>query len=1676
MAKQRSEESEIKKLIEGLYKVIQTTSAQSKEQVRINRELLKVMSLLNAGFSQNERDARELIETVRDGLSINDEFAQKWAQERGATKKDLDDIIKKFRELETIEDDIIDQSRDYLDLLHDRYDVFDDTLDISKKLLQNNEQILNVVKKSKEEARRLSGQFEIQSDVIENLVKKKINLGDIFENTFKGGVEVENLIEKIQDDIRSMSANVSGFGFQVDLNFNPLTKQLDNEIKQVQDNINKEKDLRIDGLRDYFNLNKKLQTQMVRQLSAQELGMDLKIDVDTGDIKTLNGIVKQGTEEFRNLVNVLDEFGTSNKIVDRLGHRFEDVIKYINLGVDRTDAQNDAYQKLLDSMGITTQILVNKVDQENQSLKLLELQLLKQREISKQISASIPKLQSAEQVVIRIGNTFDYINAILPVGIGEFLGLARVSNDLIQSHRKGVERFVDEISKGNGSSKAMKSYLETFGPSLKSALNPLTLIVASSLLLLKFTAGLTEKYKDLTQNMKVSLNQAHQLLDVQLDTLTSRRNEFTSLKDIEDIQSKMIGSSGKVFDLTNKDAQELTLHLNEVGKYFGYGNEQAVELHKTFSRLGADDKLSLNLQKNVGYMAEMAGLSPQIVAQDLVESAETVATYFAGMPDKAARAVIQVRRMGLSLQQAGSIAQKMLDLEGFMTDMYELQAMSGRGIDFSEAFDKGLTGDVEGMTESIMKQIGSLDQFNKMDYLTRTKIAKTLGMSNEELTKAVKLNQDMVGLSEEQKKYLNANLDRMGDISSLSQDDIKNRLEQLQSTDRLAIAWDKIKGVLVKSLIPLAEAFADGIDAVMPIIDLIVIGLKGIGKIIGFIAPAVKGLLLPFKMIGEVINLITGGVTDFKGSLQSSLQPLNLIQKVIYGIGAIWGSVFLLKKSPMAFNFIKDSLFGLIKKIPLIGGVVKGLFSKVEQDVSTTTSTVTAQTQVVVDKVSESSTAAIEKVKTAAQQQIQEVKGSASKMNVEVQKSTQQTKQIIEKTSKDTNLGFMNPTKVKSGFKLFGDIASKTLTAFAIHGASSFLFMRKEGEEQTSEMASNMNSMFGMALSGLAPLLMGSLQEGLERTFTKRMEKRIESSMEDPIKKAAKSFTSLDKPATTVFGKIKKLFSKLTITPNILGSIDATAEQVDKVLPKVESVQEVVEKVKNTKTVESVTSNQSPDISKPIKSSSQKVNTGFDTFKNILTSAWKGIKTVLTDIVKFISQSMKDLSSGIGTVIKNILKGIGDGLSSFKTSAIKGAASLVILSGALWISSKAIQNFASTKWEDIAKAGVVLGGLAAVSLLLGNTSPMMIIAAIGLGLLGAALIPTAYALEMFNKVKWSSLAKAGVALVGLGVIGSLLGSTAPMLIIGSVAIAALGASLIPLGYAMEMFNKIEWGSLAKAGVALVGFGVIATGLGVFSPFIIAFAASLAIASGSFMLFGKSLEIVNNSIKNVDLSPLRTITKDLLSLTSIPILKIFALSSAINILGLSLLSLQVTSGIGKFFGGNELQKIADLSDPLLAVSSSLNQINTDLLLLVETSKKLDLDNFAKITKISLESDVQKKIQPQLQSLKSVQTDNSKAKVSPIQTQIVKVQVPNKKSVAQDKLINPKTVTKTNILLNEIKSNSKDIYKEDTISDNKNIELKLDKMIQLLELLVRKDINSYLDNDKVTSKIKANFNKG
>ena len=493
-------------------------------------------------------------------------------------------------------------------------------------------------------------------------------------------------------------------------------------------------------------------------------------------------------------------------------------------------------------------------------------------------------------------------------------------------------------------------------------------------------------------------------------------------------------------------------------------------------------------------MSEAAGLSPQIIGKDLLDGSETVYTYFAGMPDKAAQAALNVRKMGLSLRQAGSIAQKMLNIEGFMTDMYELYAMSGRGIDFSKAFDFGLMGHIEDMTKEIMNNIGTTAEFNKMDYLTRMKIANTLGMSMDELAKGVKMHEQMVGLNEDQQGWLEDNYDLIKGANKLNQEQIKNIANQGMSTDRLAVAWDKIKGVFVKSLLPLVEAFADGIDAISPLIDLIVGSLKIVGTLIKPIAQLIKGFLAPLKFVADILDKVIGKwfkMDDATGSINSNMDKLG---GVVKGIGTALGTWYFGKKLLGGFGLIKSEGTGLKAMIGGIGASFSEMFRGG-----------TKQTQMDVEKVNKS-VQSIEPViettknksKSAANDIISNIETSSKKVNTEIQKSGQVAASTLKKVKKNNN-GLFSNLGASEGFGTVKSIATKTLAFLAVDQARIALGFGTSMKEGITENQAGIQNAMGGIFSVGGVLLSTYLDDAMTKVFEKKMEKRFEGGMK-PLK------------------------------------------------------------------------------------------------------------------------------------------------------------------------------------------------------------------------------------------------------------------------------------------------------------------------------------------------------------------------------------------------------------------------------------------------------------------------------------------------------------------------------------------------------------------------------------------------
>lgn len=149
---------------------------------------------------------------------------------------------------------------------------------------------------------------------------------------------------------------------------------------------------------------------------------------------------------------------------------------------------------------------------------------------------------------------------------------------------------------------------------------------------------------------------------------------------------------------------------------------------------------------------------------------------------------------------------------------------------------------------------------------------------------------------------------------------------------------------------------------------------------------------------------------------------------------------------------------------------------------------------------------------------------------------------------------------------------------------------------------------------------------------------------------------------------------------------------------------------------------------------------------------------------------------------------------------------------------------------------------------------------------------------------------------------------------GAILIAA--AALWVMGKALQQFKEVGFDELAKAGVALVGLGVVMAGFGAISGLIYAGALALAAASAAFLVFGIAIGVVGSGMKvfseglSAISSVLPSVVDSLAMLSQINFLPILGLAASLGLLAVALsavavsglLALPILAGLGLIAGG------------------------------------------------------------------------------------------------------------------------------------------------------------------------------
>ena len=235
------------------------------------------------------------------------------------------------------------------------------------------------------------------------------------------------------------------------------------------------------------------------------------------------------------------------------------------------------------------------------------------------------------------------------------------------------------------------------------------------------------------------------------DNISSANMSLVSATD----QAKTIGSLSKEIGININAAfgSDTIIAASELTNLLGVSEKAAANLAlraEAFggSLKGADETVFNTVQ---GFnMQNRAAVNVGAVLEDVGNASNSLALSLGGSTEELAEAASGAQQLGINLAQAESIADGLLNFEQSIANELEAELLTGKQINLETARQAALNNDIATLTKEIGDNQQILSAFSSGNRIQQDAIAKSLGMSKDEVAKMILLRQKENGLTDEQ--------------------------------------------------------------------------------------------------------------------------------------------------------------------------------------------------------------------------------------------------------------------------------------------------------------------------------------------------------------------------------------------------------------------------------------------------------------------------------------------------------------------------------------------------------------------------------------------------------------------------------------------------------------------------------------------------------------------------------------------------------------------------------------------------------------------------------------------------------------------------------------------------------------------------------------------------------------
>jgi biotin operon repressor len=352
---------------------------------------------------------------------------------------------------------------------------------------------------------------------------------------------------------------------------------------------------------------------------------------------------------------------------------------------------------------------------------------------------------------------------------------------------------------------------------------------------------------DISHNIGYGADKADEMATKFVDVAQNSSNINVTLANLGEAMNQLNEATGFVANYS-ADALETQVMLT---KQFGLSGEEAAGIYK-FSVLTGKSSAEVN-DNMVGAFVNMrnqlkAGVPFKAVMAEAAKVSGQLAANLGNNPTAIVKAVTQAKALGTTLEQVKNQGEALLNFETSLENELKAELLTGKQLNLERARAAALAGDQVTLAQELNKNVGSLEDFQKMNVLQQKSLAEAVGLTTDQLADQLRKQK----LSQETGK-------------SLAQ---ITKEEALEAEQRQAIQ-DKFNQTILKLQDVIGNLVAGPLSMFLD-------GLSTALKIVGYIVK-------PIEWIGSLAELIG----EKFGQWSEALGPFSFILKGIAGIAIL---------------------------------------------------------------------------------------------------------------------------------------------------------------------------------------------------------------------------------------------------------------------------------------------------------------------------------------------------------------------------------------------------------------------------------------------------------------------------------------------------------------------------------------------------------------------------------------------------------------------------------------------------------------------------------------------------------------------------------------------------------------------------------------------------------------------